>query len=392
MKSQLKKLGLGMMLAVLPMMAATVSAQWTQQQQASGVIVNIGDSVAEPGTELPSIAKSVHTIALAEDGTITGQIATLDPVTKSAAGSNGLKVFFLQNGKVVKQARTQADGSFQIQGLTEGAYSFFAAGNKGFAASGIYVTGRNWGDANDVLETTIASSNYSGIQQILQRSVPAEVRQAVLHWNQTESQAPASVPSNDQVRLINGQITGQISNLFDLNQGVGGIQVHLIQNDQPIAQVETDSLGQFIIPDVEPGVYDFVAAGNNAIVVRRFEAIGNSGLMTQISFRKTLTKLEYALALTHDVVPPLDSGNVIHEGANILMGHGPGTIEFAGEAIGFGGASGSTGNFVNGGVLRSGRFGGRGIGMRRLLILGTVGGVVGGTVGNPAPMSPAGNH
>jgi hypothetical protein len=391
MKSQLKKLGLGMMLAVLPMMATTVSAQWTQQQQATGVVISMGDSVMEPGAGLPNIAKSVHTVAMDENGTVSGQIAALDPNTKSATGPNGLKVFFVQNGKVVNQAQTQADGSFQIQGLTEGAYSFFAAGNAGFAASGIYVTSRNWGDSKNVLETTVASSTYSGIQKMLERSVPDQVRQAVVNSNQTESANPTFVQSNHQVRLINGGITGEISSLFGLNQDVGGIQIHLIQNGKPIAQVETDSLGQFVIPDVEPGVYDFVAAGKSAMVVRRFEAIGNSGLMTQISFRKTVTKLEYALALTKDPVPKNGDGEIAFpEGANVLMERAPGTVEFAGESVGLGGASGGTaGNagtfssYSSGPVVRGGRFGSR-IGARRLLILGgIVGGVVGGTVGNP---------
>ena len=292
MKTQLKKFGMGMMLAVLPWMATTVSAQWTRQT--TGVVVNIGDSVVELESELPNITKAVHTVALTENGILTGHIALVDPNAQSAVGLDGLKIFFVQNGKVVKRAKTQPDGSFEIQGLNEGAYSFFAAGNGGFAASGVYVTRRNWGDANNQLEATIASPNYSGIRKMLQRYAPDEVFQAVEYSNPIR---PSGLPvsSNHQVRLINGRLNGQINSLFGQRQNVNDIQIYLIQNDKPVAQVETDSQGEFSIPDVEPGIYDFVAAGQKAMVVERFEAIGNSGQMTQVSFRKIATKLEFAL-------------------------------------------------------------------------------------------------
>lgn len=390
MKTQLVKLGLGMMLAVLPMMAATVSAQWTQQEQASSIVVNFGDSVME----LPSVVKSIHAVALTQNGTLIGQVASIDPDTKSGAELKGLNVFFVQDGTVVKQAQTMADGSFEIRDFPEGTYSFFAAGNAGFAASGVYVTRQNWGDSTNLLEAMLASSNYRVIQEMLERNVPVQVRQAVANSNQIESTGSA-VESSHQVRLVNGRLTGQINSLIGKSQNVDGIEIHLIQYDKPIAQVQTNSLGQFIIPDVEPGIYDFVAAHQGAVVVGRFEAIGNASLMTQVSFRKTVTKLEYALTLTQDPQPQAADDR----GGFVQGGQAPGSIEFAGESFGVGGASGGTagtvGNFSNipaGGVIRGGRFARGGAGMRRLFFLGTVGGVVGGTVGNPAPQSPVNNN
>ena len=383
MKSQLKKIGVGVLLAMLPLMANTASAQWTQQQQPTSVVVNLGDSAVAMESEVPAIAKSIHTVALTPNGTLMGQVATLDPNTKSAAGSKGITVFFVRDGRVVHQAEARADGSFEIQGLTEGAYSFFAAGNAGFAASGVYVTRRNWGDANNRLDATIASSNYRGIQQLLQRNVPVEVRQAMVETRQTDFTGPA-VTSNNQIRLINGRLNGQINSLFGNRQPISGIQIHLIQDNQPIAQVETNAMGEFSIPDVEPGVYDFVAANSNSMVVERFEAVGNTGVMTQVSFRKTNPKLEFALTESRTTEPP---GAANGESGFIepVAVVNPGTpIEFAGESVGFGGASGSN----NGGFTRGGRFGGRGVGLRRLLLLGAAGGIIGGTVGNPNPASP----
>ncbi len=388
MKSQRKKLGFGMVLVVLPFMATTVSAQWTQQRQATGVVVNIGDSVVEPTVAPPIITKSVHTVALAQNGTLTGQIALIDPGTKSAAGLKGLSVFFVQNGQVIKQAKTRADGSFEIQGLDEGAYSFFAAGNAGFAASGVYITRRNWGDANDSLEATIASSNYSGIQQMVQRIVPAEVRQAIISSNPIESKGFA-VQSQNQVRLINGQLNGQINSLFGDRQTVSGVQVHLIQNDKPIAQVETNAQGEFSIPDVEPGVYDLVAASQTAMVVGRFDAIGNSGPMTQVSFRKVGTKLEYALTETREWESQEGQDEITYQDAtNAWMESSQGAIEYAGESVCYGGAGGGSAGNVQGGIF-NGRFGGGGAGMGRLLRIGAFGaGITAIAIDNPSPASP----
>lgn len=392
MKTRLQKLGMAVWLMMLPMMATSASAQqWTAPSQSSAAYANIGDSVVET----PGVAKAAHTIVLTDRGTLMGQVNTIDANTKSANGLQGHQVFFVQNGQIIKQVETEIDGSFKIHDMPEGAYSFFAAGPSGFAASGVYIARRNWGKST-LLEATVASTSYRGIQQITQTNIPIEIQRALATVPIRED--GGAVTTAKQVRLLNGRISGQISSLFGRNQDLAGIQIHLIQNDQPIAQVQTDAQGEFIIPDVAPGVYDFVAAGRAAIVVGRFEAIGNASLMTQASFRKTAIKLEYAFAELNEPVNAVNrEGEIIYQdGADALMEQAPNTVEYSGETVSLGGVcggcAGNTGNYSNissGPAVRGGGIGRGGVGFRRLLLLGgVVGGVVGGTAGNPGNSSP----
>lgn len=379
MKNQLKTIGLSLMLAVLPVLATTVSAQWQQQNQDAGVVANINDTIPQPAFERFSDAAPVNTITLSEDGTLFGQVGALDANTGSATGLEGLKVFFVQNGKVIRQAQTEADGSFQIQGIPDGAYSFYAAGKAGFAASGIYVTGQDWAEGNSVLEATVASPNYIGIQRYLQYNVPSQIRQAMTSAGSATSTGPI-ISSSSKIRLANGRLNGQINSLFGQTQNLSRVQINLIQNDRPIAQVQTDSDGQFSIPDIEPGVYDFVAANNSAMVVGRFEAIKNNSVMTRVSFRKIAMKLEFALTETRARQP--DEDPIVDEAGSATFAD-PGTIEYVGESIGYGGAAG--GSAGNVGYVG----GGGGVGMRRLLILGGLGvGIAALADDNPTPASP----
>jgi hypothetical protein len=357
MNAQLKKFGLGLAILAMPLLASSANAQWSQQ--ATGVNVNLSDSQ-------PAAAVSPdHTVSVDQYGTLNGRVASIDTSTKTANGLSGLNVFLVQSNQVIKQAQTQADGSFTIQGLNEGAYSFFAAGQNGVAAYGIYVT-RQPGQTSNVLEATTCSAGYQGVKQLLQQNVPAVVAQSVS--TALQSVQTTSVSTAKQIQLSNGRLHGQVSSVYSANQTVQSVQVYLIQNDQPIAQVQTDARGAFSIPDVAPGIYDFVAVGQNGFAATRFEAVGQSGPMTQVSYRQPLTQtMDVALTCNScgggQVAQPIDyAPSVAMEPAYSSSYAAP--VEYAGESIAYGGASGgscgcsgSYSNFGGGGVVR-GRFGG----------------------------------
>ena len=408
MKTQLRKIGLGLMLAVMPAMAGSSAAQqWAPQNGVSASFGDVATQVSAPATIQP---QATNTVSVGQNGMLTGQVASIDATTKTAAGLNGLNVFFVRDGQVVKQTTTQTDGSFQIQGMQEGAYSFIAAGKTGFAAYGVYVTSQPNNSAPNLLEATTASTNYSGIQQLLQSNVPAEVRQSVA--SAVQAQSGESIQQTKQIRLVNNRLSGQINSLFGQSQIGNGVQVQLIKNNQPIAQVQTNAYGQFSIPDVEPGVYDFVAAASNGFAAGRFEAVGNTNPMKQIAYRKMATQLDACLTCpSQSVAQPIDYA---------MEPSYSSPVEYAGESIAYGGASGGcagcSGNYSNfsgGGVVR-GRFGGRfgarlgggggfagggggiaagGAGMGRLLMLGGLAsGVVAIADDEVAPASPVNSN
>ncbi len=321
-------------------------------------------------------------VAVDQNGTLFGQVASIDTQTKAASGLNGINVFFVRDGQVIKQTQTQSDGSFQVHGIQEGAYSFFAAGKSGFAAYGVYVTSHPNSATQNLLDAAIASLDYNGIEQLMQSNVPQQVRNSVA--NSFQSPAGTSIQSTKQVRLINGRLSGQINSMLGSSQMGSGVQVQLIQNNQPVAQVETNSQGEFSIPDVEPGVYDYIIAAQNGFAAGRFEAVGNNpNPMTQIVYRKMTTRLVASLTLpSKQLEQPIDYA--MEPSFSV-------PVEYAGESIAYGGASGGSSgvagnysNFSGGGVVRGrfggGRFGrgaGGGGGLGRLLMLG---GIAGGIV------------
>lgn len=401
--SNLKRWSFGLVLAALPTIAAPVAGQqWTptSNTNSDAVSVVIGDTSATPATA----AKAAHTVSVSQDGLLVGRVAAINTDSKAATGLEGLQVFFVRNGQVVKQARTANDGSFAIENIQQGPYSFYAAGKSGIAAYGVYVTQQQNADSQNILIATPASAGYYGLQQLLRNNVPQQVSQSVAQAVQASEGFEIDNPM--QIRLINGKLYGQISSLFGNAQNVAGTQVHLIQNDRPIAQVQTDGEGNFSVPDLQPGVYDFVAANQTGFTAGRFEAIGTgtNSPMTQVSFRKLPTLLAACLTAPTQTVTDGIEYAVGQEAMLEPSFNQP--IEYASESIAYGGASGGScgcsGNyssFGGGGIVR-GRFGGGGFGgasaggMGRLLMLGGLGGSIVAIADDddPQEISPSGSQ
>jgi len=348
---QLKLLVLSLVLTAMPMTAATAQ-----------VTVNLSDRPAISGNTI--LDTTDHTIALNQFGGIDGQVASIDEASATAIGLSGLDVFFVRNGEVIRQTQTGLQGEFAINGLAEGAYSFFAVGKNGVAAYGVYVTSQPQAAGLNLLEAVTASSN-SAIGQLIQRNAPAQVAKSLQSAIQSVNQG-SEIKSNNQVRLIKGRLYGQISTLFSQEQSISGVQVQLIQNAETIAQVQTDSNGAFSVPDVEPGVYDYAIGGSNGFAAGRFEAVGNSSPMQQVSYRRVIAQLDACLTCP--------SGGLIEQPAQYVTGQDTylepsyantieAPVEYAGESVSYGGASGGTcgahnscGSYDGGGIVR-GRFG-----------------------------------
>ncbi len=308
---------------------------------------------------------------------------TIDGIAKTSIGLSGLDVFFVNDGQIVKQTRTSANGIFKIDGLAEGAYSFYAAGKNGLAAYGVYVTNEKDG-AKNILQATTASSSYRGVQKLILRNAPPQVVESMQTAGQITGQASAITPLQ-QIRLINGRLFGQVSSLFSQTQSISGLQVQLIQNDEPIAQVQTSDNGSFSVPDVEPGVYDYVIGGINGFAAGRLEVIGNTRAITQVSFRRSSTQLDACLTGPTTKAQPAGYtlGNSLMEPSYANTAAAP--TQYAGESMSYGSASGGScgacnnfSGFGGRGLVR-GRFGGMGGGgggLGRLVTLGALGGAI----------------
>ena len=266
MKNKWKSIRLAAMLIALPCMATAAASahQWISQNEAivSPAGVTTADNVIG--------STRVHNVILNSTGAIEGRIATIDADSKEMQGLSKLKVFLIRNGEVSKEVVTDNTGTFTINNVSEGAYSFIATGENGFAAYGVNVVANDGTQEVNVIEAAAVSPQFEAVQNILSSNLPQTVADQIVET--TTSNAKDFVGSN-RVRLVDGGLSGHVVPLLGEVAQANGTYVHLIQNNQQVAEVQADAMGAFHIADLEPGVYDFVAAGPSGFAAVSFEAV-----------------------------------------------------------------------------------------------------------------------
>lgn len=387
MKSNWNLLKAGAILFALPLMAtAAVSAsQWVNDTAPIDLNVEVAQIESSIGVT------RVHEVALNSSGAIEGRVASMD--AQGTEGIADLSVYFMSNGKVVQETVTSSDGSFRVEGLSEGNYSFVASGENGFAAYGVKVVGETAGIDN-VMEASAVAPGVEAVRQILDNNLSEEVAEVA-----TSSEDAAVVGAN-RVNLVDGKLVGTVRSLN--NVSVEGTLVHILSGDKQIAKVETDENGSFSIADFTPGIYSFVSTGPSGFAAVSFEAVNETTTDVEIpvAFSPAAAIQELGFANSLDVCTTCGgadagfiSNDIVYDSAPVYQ-ESFSPVEYASESIGCGGACGATcgscGNFSSfsgggsccgggGGRLFGGRlFGGNGLGRlgRLALIGGTIGGIV----------------
>ena len=403
------KFQLGLMLAALPFVA-TAAASAHQWMAASSPITAPEAVVA---AELP--ADRIHNIALNRNGGIEGRVTTL--TNTDGEGLSDLKVYFVRNGEIAKEATTDDNGTFRIDDVAEGAYSFVATGKSGFAAYGVNVVAHNGNGKINAMEAAAVSPRFSIVKEILEKNLPQEIATEILEG---ASNITEEFVSSNRIKLQEGKLVGNVVPLFGEIASVEGTNVHIIKNDEQVATAQTDANGFFSVADLEPGVYDFVAAGPTGIAAVSFQAIDEDGASVDsdeipvaiepsaIEPAAAAAALPFQDVVTADIPSSLnvattgsmDAGfvgqQVSYAGQEIMdTGYDANApIQYASESVVQGGACGascgscgdfsgfnscnSCGGGVRGGVGGGRLFGGRlgGTGLRRLALLGGIAGAV----------------
>ena len=408
MKDVWKTLKLGLYVIALPLVATAAASahQWITNNEPVTEI-SVPTAVVSSSTVARVNAIRNHTVTLNDEGEIQGRIATINPESTEAFGMTNMSIYFVRNGEVVEKTDTNADGSFVATGVAEGVYSFIASGESGFSTFGVNVV-KTDGDSQNYLEVAAISPNLETMKEIVANGLPKKVAdQVAADMSQVQSLQPSEFAGTNRVQLtesglLNGRVVSLVKNELE------GMNAHLLQGSQKIAQVAIQANGEFSVSDLEPGVYDLVAVGQDGIAAVSFEAVA----FNNNEVDETYTALQDIVYDSVDVAlaQPVDAvfiggacsscgggtidNSIVYDSAPIEYAQGSveyasSPIEYAGESVCGGVACGSScggcGNFSGftssgccGGSRGFGGFGGRlggGIG-RRLGILGLIGGII----------------
>ena len=269
MKNKWKMVRLAAFLFALPL--AVTAAASAHQMLADDAVIDPTAVSAQSDALNPFASTRLHTVSLNRAGQVEGRVATFQSDGHVAEGLSKLKVSFVQDGEIVQEAFTDEDGAFAIDGLAEGAYSFVATGQTGFAAYGVRVVPFDGKSGVNAMEAAAVSPNFTAVKTILQKYLPSEVSGEILAA--TENVQVENMVGSNRIRLNDGQLSGRVLPMFGETKIVDGTTIHVIENDQQVAEVTVGSDGLFSVPDLEPGVYDFVAAGPSGFAAVSFEAI-----------------------------------------------------------------------------------------------------------------------
>ena len=256
------------LLFALPMIATAAASA---QHFAADSAPLLGDAVATANVS-GFTSDRVHTISLNRAGEVEGRIASFGDDNAQVEGLADLKIFFVRDGEIADETKTTKDGTFAVDGLSEGIYSFVATGETGFAAYGVRVIGFEDASKVNVMEAAAVSPNFSVVKSILKKNLPTGVANEIIAVSRDNKVVDRVVGAN-RVRLNDGQLVGHVMPMLGDVSIVEGTQIHIIQDDQQVAQVEVGKQGSFMVPDLEPGVYDFVAAGPSGFAAVSFQAV-----------------------------------------------------------------------------------------------------------------------
>lgn len=373
----------GFALVALPL--AVTAAASAHQRIANATPISL--EVTPVVSKLANIGvERCHTVALNRIGGVDGRIVSFAS-NQSDRGLSDLVVRFVKNGKTIRQGKTNSDGVFSVNNVPEGVYSFVASGENGYAAYSVRVLADSTGQLPRVVEVA-AVPEVKAVDRLINKQMRAKVGQAGV------SSADLTEAGVNRVVVEDGKLFGRVLDLD--GNGIAQMQIDILKDGVSVASVISGNDGEYIVPDVQPGIYGMVAAGANAAAVVGFEAVDVASQAHEGSFVST----------KGDMVPSYGESLVIYAAAGQDLSsevvieeefvYENASIEYIGQSIACGGACGSCGPAADSCCSPApscgggGGFGGGGGGLGRLIAIGglTVGVVALAGDGGATPVSP----
>jgi hypothetical protein len=367
-------------------LAATVTAgsvyvtvQAAAQQGSDAILVPLESN--EPSEIAEQVAADVlrdrgHYLAIDDNGAFTGRLLSLNPSGTEAAG--GLTVKLIKDGNVVAQTVTGNDGTFNVQGLSEGTIALLAYNSDHFLLYAVNLRRVDQFDgAPAIQDIGMSSAVTSGADAQLARELVYGSSQSS-EWRfqgaagendhgypEGEQGTPSTATAHHDVQLqADGTLVGQV-NLLDPRTGrhsdVRDLTIHFIHNGSAVGATEVAANGEFRMAGLQPGIHSVVTTGRDGVLALGINIVGTSVAQTSDSKYKLASvaqTLDLAVApVTYRNFNP----NFVEDGSNpatdgpiaslppMAAPMGPGGFGPGGMGSGGIGSGGGAGGGVGGG-------------------------------------------
>ncbi len=251
-----------------------------------------------------STQPSLHVLRLCAEGMLIGLIDAPSLSGGSSLNDNGCQLYLINGRDIQHSTTTDGSGKFSLAQVTPGPYSMVVCGADGFAAHGVYVAPSSSRLFVNGLRPGFVSPQVPGFRTVLKENLPRAVAAKILGshdpsfddvsvaFNRSDSGASSQLR---QVQLDQGQLRGRIGNMFGQAQDMRGIMVSIVQNGKRVAEAKVDDRGLFAVPNMQPGVYEFVAVGRQGFAAVRFNAVGDSVPIIDGSFQSPIGPITSSL-------------------------------------------------------------------------------------------------
>lgn len=253
---------------------------------ASEIAAEVAEAMNEPLAPEKLISNRSHDIVLGTEGNFSGRLTALARQDGSVPAS-GMTVKVVQGGVVAGEVKTNSEGVFSFKGLKPGVAAVLGYGDDSFLLYGIRLVASDEKIAANVV-TDIDSAAVSGIDVGLVRSLISEkMTNGDVRFNSEPVENDDSFPfgvgdvatsfASHRVQLQeDGSLKGLV-NLLDDRTGrvreVLDLTVYMIKNGKMVGQADVENNGQFLVPDLSPGIYSIVGVGKDGTFAFGVEAL-----------------------------------------------------------------------------------------------------------------------
>ena len=225
-------------------------------------------------------------VMLDRNGQFNGTVRGID-----GAKVAGMTIFMMNNGRLVKTAAVQGDGTFLFTNVQRGAYSLVGWGNDAFFAFGANIINDN-PDADESTPTSIdcyAFQNETTINTDWIRYFAPNIAYRVfgrytaeegeddpdnlygfegLTENPVVAEAATSIGGTPVSIDAQGRFVGRVHQMNSINGrpvDLGSTKVMLLKGDNVLGSTTTDNFGVFQFSGVRPGGYGLLAVGVDGV-------------------------------------------------------------------------------------------------------------------------------